>query len=68
MNRRPTPEQTREIVRDLAARNQNRDGPSLVAAIRRETGCSRASGYRAVVDALKVGTIKAATPETDEAA
>jgi len=31
--------------------------PVLVAAIRRQTGCSRASAYRAVSDALTAGVL-----------
>jgi len=31
--------------------------PVLIAALRRETGCSRATAYRAVSDALAVGVL-----------
>jgi hypothetical protein len=34
--------------------------PVLIAALRRETGCSRATAYRAVADALASGEIKRA--------
>ena len=32
--------------------------PVIVAAIRRETGCSRATAYRAVADAFADGTLE----------
>ena len=60
--RRPTLTETERIARDCAA-----EGLSLtviVQAIRRETGCSRATAYRAVSDAFAAGILS----RTDNAA
>jgi hypothetical protein len=48
--RRPTLAETERIARDCLPGGLS--VPVLVAAIRRETGCSRATAYRAVSDAF----------------
>ena len=48
--RRPTPAETERIAR--ACPPDGLSVPVIVQAIRRETGCSRATAYRAVSDAL----------------
>jgi tetratricopeptide (TPR) repeat protein len=53
--RRPTPAETEQIARDCPP-----DGlsvPVIVDAIRRATGCSRATAYRAVTDAFAAGVL-----------
>lgn len=55
--RRPPPERVREILRALQRAGGDTSCPSLVAQIQRETGCSRATAYRAIDDALAAGTI-----------
>jgi hypothetical protein len=50
--RRPSPALIREIGRRLSATVDEVRYPALVAAIQRETGCSRATAYRAVRDWL----------------
>jgi len=58
MPRRPAPEKTRAVLLAVAGgRGRVVRIPILVAALRRETGCSRATGYRAVQDAIQVGLI-----------
>ena len=56
MRQRPSPEVVSEILRALKCQGDV-FRPMLVAAIQRETGCSRASAYRAVTDAIQAGTI-----------
>jgi hypothetical protein len=58
--RRPTPEQVAAIVGCLKPGGAVVTVPVLVAAIRRETGCSRATAYRAVSDAFSAGEIESA--------
>jgi hypothetical protein len=48
--RRPTTEETERIAR--ACPPEGLSVPVIVDAIRRETGCSRATAYRAVADAF----------------
>jgi hypothetical protein len=55
--RRPTSAETDRIVRECAQAGLTVPIPAVVAAIRRETGCSRATAYRAVEDALADGTL-----------
>ena len=55
--RRPTPAETGRIVRACAPAGHTVAIPEVVAAIRRDTGCSRATAYRAVEDALADGTL-----------
>lgn len=53
--RRPTTADTERIARECPP-----DGlsvPIIVEAIRRETGCSRATAYRAVEDAFAAGVL-----------
>jgi hypothetical protein len=63
MPRRPAPEKTRAVLLAVAGgRGRVVQIPVLVAALRRETGCSRATGYRAVQDAIQAGLIQRAHP------
>jgi len=51
--RRPTTAETERIARECPS--EALTVSVIVAAIRRETGCSRATAYRAVSDALAAG-------------
>jgi uncharacterized membrane protein len=51
--RRPAPARVREIGERLRETNGEVHQHALVAAIQRETGCSRATAYRAVQDFLE---------------
>lgn len=53
--RRPTVAETAEIARDCPS--EGLSVPVIVQAIRRETGCSRATAYRAVSDAFAAGVL-----------
>jgi hypothetical protein len=53
--RRPTTAETERIARDCPA--ETLSVPLIVAAIQRETGCSRATAYRAVSDAFAAGIL-----------
>jgi hypothetical protein len=53
--RRPTVDETERIARDCPA--ETLSVPLIVAAIRRATGCSRATAYRAVSDAFAAGIL-----------
>lgn len=57
---RPTPTEVAAILSNLEPTGAAVTVPVLVAALRRETGCSRATGYRAVSDAFASGEIKRA--------
>jgi hypothetical protein len=54
---RPTPSEVAAILSNLEPTGSVVTVPALVAALRRETGCSRATAYRAVSDALVSGEI-----------
>ena len=51
--RRPSPALVREIGERLGETVDRVRPPALVAAIQGETGCSRATAYRAVQDFLR---------------
>jgi hypothetical protein len=53
--RRPTVAETEGIARDCPA--EGLSVTVIVQAIRRETGCSRATAYRAVSDAFAAGVL-----------
>jgi hypothetical protein len=53
--RRPTPAETEQIARDCPA--EGLSVTVIVQAIRSETGCSRATAYRAVSDAFVAGVL-----------
>ena len=53
--RRPTLAETERIARDCPATGLS--VTVVVQAIRRETGCSRATAYRAVSDAFAAGVL-----------
>jgi hypothetical protein len=53
--RRPTTAETERIARGCPP--EGLSIPVIVEAIRQETGCSRATAYRAVADALSDGTL-----------
>jgi hypothetical protein len=54
---RPTPSDVAATLSNLKLRDSIVTVPVLVIALRRETGCSRATAYRAVSDALAVGVL-----------
>jgi hypothetical protein len=54
---RPTPSEVAAILSNLEPTDSVVTVPALVAALRRETGCSRATAYQAVSDALAAGEI-----------
>jgi hypothetical protein len=58
---RPTPTEVAAILSNVEPTDSVVTVPALVAALRRETGCSRATAYRAVSDALASGEIKRAS-------
>jgi len=53
--RRPSTADTERIARECPP--EGLSIPVIVDAIRRETGCSRATAYRAVADAFADGTL-----------
>jgi len=53
--RRPSTAETERIARDCPP--EGLSVPVIVEAIRRATGCSRATAYRAVADAFADGTL-----------
>jgi hypothetical protein len=55
--RRPTLEEVVMTFSKLKRTEAVVSVPALVAALRRETGCSRATAYRAVSDAFAAGEI-----------
>jgi hypothetical protein len=55
--KRPTPSAVRETIRALRLAGTTVRVPGLVRVLRDRTGCSRASAYRAIHDALAAGTI-----------
>jgi hypothetical protein len=57
---RPTPTKVATILSNLLSTDSVVRVPALVAALRRETGCSRATAYRAISDAFASGEIKRA--------
>jgi hypothetical protein len=56
--KRPTPDQVIEIVSELRADGETVSMHALVARIREQTGCSRATAYRGVADAMAIGVIR----------
>jgi hypothetical protein len=54
--RRPTLTETERIARGCPPEGLSL--PALVQAIRRETGCSRATAYRAVADTFAAGILR----------
>jgi hypothetical protein len=54
--RRPTPAETERIAR--ACPPDGLSVPVIVEAIRRDTGCSRATAYRAIADAFAAGVLE----------
>ena len=57
---RPTPTEVAAILSNLEPTGSVVRMPVLVAALRRETGCSRATAYRAISDAFASGEIERA--------
>ena len=57
MIRRATPDEVAAVVGRLATGGAVVTVPLLVAALQRETGCSRATAYRAVSDAVAAGIL-----------
>jgi hypothetical protein len=58
--RRPTTAEKERIVRTCP--QETLSVPVIVAAIRSETGCSRATAYRAVSDAFAAGILEWSQP------
>jgi hypothetical protein len=56
--KRPTPDQVIEIVSELGPNGEIVPIPEIVAKIRQQTGCSRATAYRGVADAMGTGAEK----------
>jgi hypothetical protein len=54
---RSTPTEVAAVLSNLEPTGSVVTVPALIAALRRETGCSRATAYRAVSDALVSGEI-----------
>jgi hypothetical protein len=52
----------REIVSELGPKGEIVPIPEIVAKIREMTGCSRATAYRGVTDAMAVGVISTSQP------
>ena len=57
---RPTPTEVAATLSKLKLTHSLVTVPNLVAALRRETGCSRATAYQAVSDAFASGEIERA--------
>jgi hypothetical protein len=55
--KRPTPEQVVEIVTELGPNGETVPIPAVVSRILEQTGCSRATAYRGVADAMAAGVI-----------
>ena len=65
---RPSPQRVAEILRNLYHAQPGTEALSvaeLARAIQCETGCSRATSYRAVDDALRTGAIRDSDSETN---
>jgi hypothetical protein len=60
--KRRTPDQVIEIVGELGPNGETVSIPRIVAKIRELTGCSRATAYRGVADAMAVGVIAKGEP------
>ena len=60
--KRPTTDQVIEIVSELGASGKTVSMHALVALIRERTGCSRATAYRGVADAMAAGAIRTGDP------
>jgi len=55
--KRPTPDQVIEIVAELGPNGETVPIPAVVSMIRERIGCSRATAYRGLADAMAVGAI-----------
>jgi hypothetical protein len=55
--RKPTPDQVADALADLAPDGDTRPIAVLVAKLQQSYGCSRATAYRAVSDALAAAAI-----------
>jgi len=65
---RPGPARVVEILRNLVHTRPGSTGlapAELARAIQRETGCSRATAFRAVADAVRTGAIRYTDAETE---
>ena len=59
--RRPTTAETQQIAQRCPP--EGLSIPVIIEAIRRETGCSRATAYRAVSDAFAAGILQSTADE-----
>ena len=55
--KRPTPDKVIEIVSKLGPNGETVTISAVVAIIRERNGCSRATAYRGVADAMAAGAI-----------
>jgi hypothetical protein len=60
--KRPTPDQIVEIISELAPDGETVTVPAVVAMARERNGCSRATAYRGVADAMAAGAIRPVDP------
>ena len=56
--KRPTSKEVVEIVAEFGPNGETVPVPAVVSAIQARTGCSRATAYRGVADAMAAGFIK----------
>jgi len=56
--KRPTPDQVVEIVSELGPKGETIPIPAIVSMIQERNGCSRATAYRGVADAMAAGVIR----------
>jgi hypothetical protein len=54
---RPAPDQVSDIVSELGPNGETVPIPAVVSRILEQTGCSRATAYRGVADAMAAGVI-----------
>jgi hypothetical protein len=55
---KPTPEEIAAVVAALGPTGEAVRIPAIVSRVRELTGCSRATAYRALADALQAGAIR----------
>jgi hypothetical protein len=62
---RPSPSEVRKLVGELGPNGEIVRIPEIVARLRVLTGCSRATAYRGLADAMTVGAIRRVRHETN---
>jgi hypothetical protein len=63
---RPSPSEVRKLVGELGPNGEIVRIPEIVARLRVLTGCSRATAYRGLANAMAVGAIHRVRRETGE--